>query len=95
MDRCTEGRRQLLAILQRSTRAKVARLIGRCRAAVGFWASGEKLPEYASRKVMEEKLGIPMGAWDQEAVEVAALPLPLARTLAPAAPATLQLATCA
>jgi hypothetical protein len=91
MDRCTEGRRQLLAILQRSTRALVARLIGRCRAAVGFWASGEKVPEYASRKVMEEKLGIPMASWDQEAVEAA----PLARAMAAATAPAPQLASCA
>ena len=71
--KCSEGRRQLLAILAATTRAAVARKLrtvrpSTCRVAVGYWASGERVPLYAARCALQELYSIPIPSWDQPAV---------------------------
>lgn len=64
----TEGRRQLRAVVVRDGVREVARRLRRSHAAVSFWCSGDRVPGYASRRVMLEVLGVPMEAWEADAV---------------------------
>lgn len=63
-----EGRRQLLAALQRTTRRALARRMGVSAMAVSRWASGERKPvRYADRDALRRELGIALDAWDRPA----------------------------
>lgn len=59
----TEGQRKLLAD-QRSLN-QLARELGVSRSTVGHWRTGFRTPEREGRLRLEERLGIPAGAWGE------------------------------
>lgn len=61
----TAGRRELLAVLQRTAGKFVA---GRCRVspqAVSSWASGRSRPSPGARAALEVNYQIPRESWDE------------------------------
>jgi transcriptional regulator with XRE-family HTH domain len=59
----TEGRRQLIAVLQRTQARYVA---ARCRvtpSAVSLWVAGIRRPSERSKIQLAVNYGIPMAAW--------------------------------
>lgn len=65
----TEGRRALLAVLQRTRALEVA---ARCRVApsrVSEWASGRCRPSERARRVLLDVYHIPVGLWESDAGE--------------------------
>lgn len=61
----SEGRRALLALLQRTTQRVISKTVGVSQQAVAYWASGDKRPAFASRKLLESAYQISMDAWDE------------------------------
>lgn len=64
----SEGRRQLLDLLQRTKGIDVAEQCDVWPSTVSQWARGDRVPEYTGRRSLSENFAIPMDAWDREAV---------------------------
>jgi transcriptional regulator with XRE-family HTH domain len=52
----------------------LAKELGQDYAAVWRWLNGERVPEYHSRKAIQDSLGIPMEAWDLETKTISNAP---------------------
>jgi transcriptional regulator with XRE-family HTH domain len=59
----TPGRRDLLAVLQRTRQEFVADTCGVTRAEVSRWATGDRTPSEASRGALFRRYGIPRDSW--------------------------------
>lgn len=71
MGSCSKGRRQLLLILTSTTRTELAPKCGLTRAAIGYYAAGDRTPvSFAVRLRLRKALGIPEGDWDVPANDV-------------------------
>lgn len=69
----TRGRRLLLAVLQRTTAAEIAARCGVAPSNVSRWVGGLSTPADVPRARLAGIYGIPCGAWERPAVNIAAV----------------------
>lgn len=62
-DVCTPGRRALLSLLQTTTQAAVAALVGVDPSCVSYWSSGRSRPGPRARRILSEAYGIAPDSW--------------------------------
>jgi hypothetical protein len=64
----TEGRRHLLAVLQRIRGRELALRVHVTESAVSHWSSGTFKPSKRARLALEQQAGIAADAWDRPAL---------------------------
>lgn len=62
----TIGQIKLLRCCNRTSQAQVRRSIGASKAAMSYWISGQRKPDYENRKILKKELNINMDDWDIE-----------------------------
>jgi hypothetical protein len=65
LEQPSAGSVRLLGILGVRTQTELAAELEVTQSCVSLWASGWRRPSSARRTLLEERLGIPRGAWDQ------------------------------
>ena len=64
----SDGSRLLGAVSD--TQAQIARRVGVSRVTVGYWVSGERVPNDAHRDRLESAYGIPTSSWPDKYTEL-------------------------
>jgi hypothetical protein len=85
VDQPSAGSRRLLNLLGERTQTEVAETLEVTQSCVSLWASGKRRPMGERRSLLEERLGIPRGAWDEPPTMAAVAPCAPSPSLANAA----------
>ncbi len=83
----SDGTHALVAHARKTTQAELARAIGVDRRTVAAWLAGRKRPSLDARRVIQQKLGIPVASWDNLTVHNRA-PAPIVAEPLPGPPET-------
>lgn len=59
----SDGARQLVSVLQRTTRVYIAARVGVHPSEVSRWTSGERIPTARHRAALHANYGIPVESW--------------------------------